>query len=140
MALRGRRARQASWIRGCWASPGASQATTEVSRLELQAKSLPWGKRSAIPGTDGPRGAVQRPAPERLGALPDLDLGALPKGKKGKEKGKGKGKDKGKKEDKGKAAGGDKKRTCYYCQKAGHQKAGCRKRISDLARAEGASE
>ncbi len=80
-----------------------------------------------------------QPVPMQLGALPDLELGALPKGKKGK-KGKEKGKGKGKKEDKGKAAGGDKKRTCYYCQKAGHQKAECRKRISDLARAEGASE
>jgi hypothetical protein len=80
-----------------------------------------------------------QPVPMQLGALPDLELGALPKGKKGKKgKGDGKGKAKNKKGDKSKKAGdGDKDRVCYYCQKVGHQKADCKKRISDLAKAEG---
>ena len=79
-----------------------------------------------------------QPVPMQLGALPDLELGALPKGKKGKKgKADGKGKAKNKKGDMGKAAGGDKEKTCYYCQKVGHPKAECRKRIADLAKAEG---
>ena len=74
-----------------------------------------------------------------------MQLGANPKSKgKGKEsKGKGKGKDiKGK--DKAKDArnefskkvkSGD-RRKCFYCNKTGHVKAECNKRLRDLAEAE----
>ena len=119
------------------------QIREHLIRNAVRLRTWPVMKEETLEVTRTQRCMNNQPIPMQLGALPDLDLGALPKGnkgKKGKEKGKGKGKDKGKKEDKGKAAGGDKKRTCYYCQKAGHQKAECRKRISDLARAEGASE
>jgi hypothetical protein len=56
-----------------------------------------------------------QPVPMQLGALPDLDLGALPKGKKGKKgKADGKGKAKNKKGDKSKSKDkdADKDRVC----------------------------
>ena len=75
-----------------------------------------------------------------------MDVGATPQGgKKGKE-GKGKGKDGKGKEGKGKKGekGGGKtssapakKGPCFYCQKPGHTKAECRKRLADLKKAEG---
>ena len=75
-----------------------------------------------------------------------IDIDAIPQGgKKGKE-GKGKGKDGKGKEGKGKK--GDKigektsstpveKTPCFYCQKPGHTKTECRKRLADLKKAEG---
>ena len=73
-----------------------------------------------------------------------MQLGANPKSKgKGKDKGKGKGKDvKGKdkakdaKNESSKKTKSDDQRKCFYCQKTGHVKAECRKRLKDLADAE----
>ena len=80
------------------------------------------------------------------------DIGAVPKGKgrgdKSKEQPKGKDKDnkgKGKKGKEGKGSGGSSSSTaaaakqkgpCFYCQKMGHTKAECRKRLADLKKAE----
>ena len=77
-----------------------------------------------------------------------MQLGANPKskglGKDSKGKGKGKGKDvkgKGKgmdaKNESSKKAKSDDQRKCFYCNKSGHVKAECRKRLRDLAEAEG---
>ena len=75
-----------------------------------------------------------------------MQLGANPKSKgKGKDsKGKGKGKDvkckdKGKdaKNDSSKKAKSDDQRKSLYCNKSGHVKAECRKRLKGLAEAEG---
>ena len=77
-----------------------------------------------------------------------MQLGANPKNKgKGKEsKGKSKDKDiKGKDEAKdvknesSKKAKSDDQRKCFYCNKTGHVRAECRKRLKDLAEAEGKS-
>ena len=71
-----------------------------------------------------------------------MQFGANPKSKgKGKEsKGKGKGKDiKGKdkakdvKNESPKKAKSDDQRKCFYCNKASHVRAECRKRLKDLA-------
>ena len=73
-------------------------------------------------------------------------VGANPKSKgKGKEsKGKGKGKDiKGKdkakdvRNESSKKVKSDDRRKCFYCNKTGHVKAECNKRLRDLAEAEG---
>ena len=75
-----------------------------------------------------------------------MQLGANPKSKgkgkdsKGKGKGKGKGKDvmgkdkaKDAKNESSMKAKSDDQRKCFYCQKTGHVKAECRKRLKDLA-------
>ena len=81
-----------------------------------------------------------QPMPMQLGANPK----SKGKGKESKGKGKGKGKDvKGK--DKAKdaenessnKAKSDDQRKCVYCQKMGHVKAECRKRLKDFADGEG---
>ena len=59
---------------------------------------------------------------------------------KGKDKGKdvkGKGKGKDAQNESSKKAKNDDQRKCFYCQKTGHVKAECRKRLKDLAEAEG---
>ena len=68
----------------------------------------------------------QLPQPMDIGALPDKGAG------KGKDKGKGggKGKDKGKGGGKGNP-GSSNQKLCFYCDKPGHTKAECRKRIAD---------
>ena len=76
-----------------------------------------------------------------------MKLGANPKskgkGKDSKGKGKGKGKDVKSKDkakdannESAKKAKSDDQITCFYCQKTGHVKAECRKRLKDLADAE----
>jgi hypothetical protein len=70
-----------------------------------------------------------------------MDIGYVG-GKKGKDhKGKGKdsvkgkdygkGKDQGKSKDKGKGKSQNKDVVCFYCQRKGHLKADCRKRLKD---------
>ena len=73
-----------------------------------------------------------------------MQLGANPKSKgKGKEsKGKGKdikGKDKAKdvRNESSKKVKSDDRRKCFYCNKTGHVRAECRKRLKELAEAEG---
>ena len=61
------------------------------------------------------------------------------KGKDSKGKGKdveGKGKGKDAKNESSKKAKNDDQRKCFYCNKSGHVKAECRKRLKDLADAE----
>ena len=77
-----------------------------------------------------------QPVPMQLGVNPKS------KGKGNDGKGKGKGKDvKGKGKDgkieSSKKAKRDDQRRCFYCNKTGHVKAECRKRLKDLAEAEG---
>ena len=66
-----------------------------------------------------------QPMPMRLGSNP-----------KSKGKGKGKGKDVKGARARMKAKSDD-QRKCFYCNKSGHVKAECRKRVRDLAEAEG---
>ena len=75
-------------------------------------------------------------ARETLNGPTPMNVSAILKGKKGKEKGgkgkgkKGKGKGKGKIDDKGKekdpAANPDAEIICYYCHRKGHRKRDCR--------------
>ena len=71
-----------------------------------------------------------------------MDVDALGyKGKKGGKGGKGDGKGKkggktgGKGDGKGKKGKDDKETTCFYCEKKGHRKNDCRKRLQDLEKA-----
>ena len=77
-----------------------------------------------------------QPTPMQLGANPK----SKGKGKKSKGKGKdGKSKGTGKdaKNEPSKKTKNDEQRKCFYCQKTSHVKADCRKRLKDLAEAEG---
>ena len=69
-------------------------------------------------------------ARETLNGPTPMDVSAIYKGKKGKDKGKGKGKSKGKSDDKGKekdpAANPDAEIICYYCHRKGHRKRDCK--------------
>ena len=75
-----------------------------------------------------------------------MKLGANPQSKgKGKEsEGKGKGKDvkskdkaKDVRNESSKKVKSDDRKKCFYCNKTGHVRAECRKRLKDLAEAEG---
>ena len=77
-----------------------------------------------------------QPMPLQLGANPKTEG----KGKESKGKGKdikGKEKAKGVKNESSKKAKSDDQRKCFYCNKTGHVRAECRKRLKDLAEAEG---
>ena len=79
-----------------------------------------------------------QPSPMQLGAnLKCKGKGKVSKGKgKGKDvKSKGKGKDA--KNESSKKAKSDDQRKCFHCNKSGHVKAECSKRLQDLADAEG---
>ena len=78
----------------------------------------------------------ETPQPMQLGATPwKTGKGKDTKGKD--QKGKGKSKDGKGKDPKGKGKGEKPKdRVCFYCQKSGHVKADCRKRMRDLKEAE----
>ena len=66
-----------------------------------------------------------------------MQLGANPKSKGKDIKGKDNAKDA--KNESSKKAKSDDQRKCFYCQKTGHVEAECRKRLQDLAEAEGKS-
>ena len=63
-------------------------------------------------------------ARETLNGPTPMDVSAVYKGKKDKEKGKGKSDDKGKEKDP--AANPDAEIICYYCHRKGHRKRDCR--------------
>ena len=63
-------------------------------------------------------------ARETLNGPTPMDVSAIYKGKKGKEKGKGKSDDKGKEKDP--TANPDAEIICYYCHRKGHRKRDCR--------------
>ena len=63
-------------------------------------------------------------ARETLSGPTPMDVSAVYKGKKGKEKNKGKSDDKGKEKDP--AANPDAEIICYYCHRKGHRKRDCR--------------
>ena len=93
---------------------------------------------------DAPARSSRESASEPLSLPVPMQLGASPKskGKDGNGKGKGKDvKDKGKgkdgKTESSKKAKCDDQREFFYCSKTGHLKAECRKRLKDLAGAEG---